>query len=212
MTMTMSEASEKLAAVLRDRGVADERVIAAIASVPREVFVEPVHTEFAYEDQALPIACGQTISQPFIVAYMTEKLGVAAEHEVLEIGTGSGYQAAILSRLAKWVYTIERHDALLAQALERFRRLGIRNVTGLLGDGAQGWPEGGLFDRIIVTAAASQVPKKLLAQLKPGGRMILPLGSRLFRQRLVLLENTGEGVRRQDLLAVRFVPLIGGHG
>jgi protein-L-isoaspartate(D-aspartate) O-methyltransferase len=212
MTMTMSDASDKLVAALRDRGVADERVIAAIASVPREVFVDPAHAEFAYEDQALPIACGQTISQPFIVAYMTEKLGVGATHEVLEIGTGSGYQAAILSRLAKWVYTVERHEALLFQALERFRRLGIRNVTGLLGDGAEGWPEGRLFDRVIVTAAAAQVPAKLVAQLKPGGRMILPLGSRLFRQRLVLLEKTGEGMRRHDLLAVRFVPLIGGHG
>jgi protein-L-isoaspartate(D-aspartate) O-methyltransferase len=212
MTMTMSDASGTLVAALRDRGVADEGVIAAIASVPREAFVDPAHVEFAYEDQALPIDCGQTISQPFIVAYMTEKLGVEATHDVLEIGTGSGYQAAILSRLANWVYTIERHEALLAQALERFRRLGIRNITGIFGDGAEGWPEMRLFDRIIVTAAASRVPAKLVAQLKPGGRMILPLGSRLFRQRLVLLERTGEETRRQDLLPVRFVPLIGGHG
>jgi protein-L-isoaspartate(D-aspartate) O-methyltransferase len=210
--MIISDASRELVAGLKKRGIADERVLAAMAAVPREAFVDPTHTEYAYDDRALPIACGQTISQPYVVAYMTEKLGVEPEHDVLEIGTGSGYQAAVLAQLAREVYTIERHEALLAQALNRFRALGIRNITAIVGDGAEGWPGEHMFDRIIVTAAAREAPQKLLGQLRPGGRMIIPLGSRLFSQRLVQFDKTAEGLRSQDLLAVRFVPLIGGHG
>lgn len=210
--MTMLDASQGLVAALKERGIADDRVLAAMASVPRAVFVDPAQAEFAYDDQALPIACGQTISQPYVVAYMTEKLGIGREHDVLEIGTGSGYQTAILARLAGQVHTIERHEALYFQALQRFRDLHIRNVIAIVGDGAEGWPRERLFDRIIVTAAASEAPAKLLDQLKPGGRMIIPLGSRLFRQRLVLFDKTAEAVQSHDLIAVRFVPLIGGQG
>jgi protein-L-isoaspartate(D-aspartate) O-methyltransferase len=210
--MTKSDASRQLVAALRERGISDERVLAAIGAVPRELFVDPAHAEMAYDDQALPIACGQTISQPYVVAYMTEKLAVGPGDDVLEIGTGSGYQAAILARLARRVFTIERHEALLDEALGRFRAVGIRNVTAVVGDGAQGWPEPRLFDRIIVTAAARELPETLLAQLERGGRMIVPLGARLFSQRLVLFHKTEDGVQRTDLLSVRFVPLIGGQG
>jgi len=207
-----SEASEKLVAALKLRGVEDECVLAAMAGVPREAFVDPAHIAFAYDDEALPIACGQTISQPYIVAYMTAKLGLAPKHDVLEIGTGSGYQTAVLARLAGHVYTIERHEELLTAAVARLRDLGIRNVTAIAGDGAKGWPEAHPFDRVIVTAGAREVPRKLLEQIREGGRMIIPLGSRLFRQRLVQFDKSETGVERTDLLAVRFVPLIGGHG
>jgi protein-L-isoaspartate(D-aspartate) O-methyltransferase len=210
--MILSDASWQLVAALRERGITDERVLAAIGQVPREVFVDPAHADMAYYDQALPIACEQTISQPYVVAYMTEKLAVGPEDDVLEIGTGSGYQAAILARLARRVFTIERHETLLAEALGRFRAVGIRNVTAVVGDGVKGWPEPRLFNRIIVTAAARELPAALLAQLETGGRMIVPLGARLFGQRLVLLQKTEENVQRTDLLAVRFVPLIDGQG
>jgi protein-L-isoaspartate(D-aspartate) O-methyltransferase len=211
--MRTAEASRQLIEALRERGIADDRVLAAMSRVPREAFVDPAHTDFAYEDQALPIDCGQTISQPYVVAYMTEKLAIGPDDEVLEIGTGSGYQAAVLAKLAHRVFTVERHEALLGEALKRFRNLRLGNITAIVGDGAQGWPEESrTFDRIIVTAAAREVPEKLLEQLGPGGRMIIPLGSRLFRQRLVQFEKTADGVQSRDLLAVRFVPLIGGHG
>jgi protein-L-isoaspartate(D-aspartate) O-methyltransferase len=204
--------AKRLIAALRHRGITDERVLAAIAAVPRKAFVDPAHTDDAYEDQALPIACGQTISQPYVVAYMTEKLGLTPELDVLEIGTGSGYQAAVLARLARHVYTIERHEPLLAEALRRFQALGISTITAIAGDGSLGWPDARAFDRIIVTAAATQVPQALLDQLRPGGRMILPLGARPFRQRLVLFDKTGDGVQTTNLLAVRFVPLVGDPG
>jgi protein-L-isoaspartate(D-aspartate) O-methyltransferase len=193
-------------------------VLAAIAAVPRQAFVDPAHIEYAYEDQALPIACGQTISQPFVVAYMTQKLGLMPEHDVLEIGTGSGYQAAVLARLARHVYTIERHEPLLSEAVRRFQDLGIgqglgiSNITAIAGDGSRGWPDARLFDRIIVTAAAREVPQALFDQLRPGGRMIMPLGARLFRQRLVQFDKTADGVQTINLLTVRFVPLVGGQG
>jgi protein-L-isoaspartate(D-aspartate) O-methyltransferase len=207
----IAEDNAELVAALRERGIADERVLGAIAAISREAFVDPDYASSAYADTALPIACGQTISQPYVVGYMTEKLGLAAEHDVLEVGTGSGYQAAILSRLCRHVFTIERHEELYAQAAERFRRLGIGNITAILGDGAAGWPEERSFDRIIVTAAASrEAPQKLLDQLAPGGRMIIPLGSRIFRQRLVQFDRTETGIERKDLLAVRFVPLVPG--
>ena len=210
--------AEALILALEGRGITDERVLAAIAAVPRQAFVDPAHIEYAYEDQALPIACGQTISQPFVVAYMTQKLGLAPEHDVLEIGTGSGYQAAVLARLARHVYTIERHEPLLAEAVRRFQDLGIgqglgiSNITAIAGDGSRGWPDARLFDRIIVTAAAREVPQALFDQLRPGGRMIMPLGARLFRQRLVQFDKTADGMQTINLLTVRFVPLVGGQG
>lgn len=193
---------------LRKRGIHDERVLAAIAHIPREVFIGPIDSDAAYLDVALPIGCGQTISQPFVVAYMTEKLGIESEHEVLEIGTGSGYQAAILADLCRHVYTVERHGELLEEAQKRFDKLGIDNITAIAGDGAKGWPEPRQFDRIIVTAVASKAPQPLIDQLKEGGRMILPLGGRFSSQRLVLLKKTAAGVKTRDLLPVRFVPLI----
>jgi protein-L-isoaspartate(D-aspartate) O-methyltransferase len=210
--MSVSEMHLELVASLRERGITDARVLAAIAAVPREIFVEEDYLASAYADNALPIACGQTISQPYVVAYMTEKLALEPDLEALEIGTGSGYQAAILARLCRHVYTIERHRPLHEEATARFERLGIGNITAIVADGSQGWPEARLFDRIIVTAAARDTPRRLLDQLAPGGRMIVPMGSRLFRQRLVQFDKTGEEVTRTDLLGVRFVPLIGGDG
>lgn len=199
---------EELAERLIERGIKDPRVLDAIAKTPREIFVGPVQSGAAYQDIALPIDCGQTISQPFVVAYMTEKLAVEPEHEVLEIGTGSGYQAAVLARLARHVYSVERHAMLHAEAARRFNRLGIANITTALGDGTKGWPEPKSFDRIIVTAAAPNVPDALVDQLKQGGRMIVPVGRRHWSQRLVLIEKTPAGITRRDLLSVRFVPLV----
>jgi protein-L-isoaspartate(D-aspartate) O-methyltransferase len=210
--MFPSEMNRELVASLRERGIVDAGVLAAVTAVPRDVFVEEASLDSAYADKALPIACGQTISQPYVVAYMTEKLALEPEHEVLEIGTGSGYQAAILAILSARVFTIERHALLHERAVERFARLGVGNITAIVGDGSKGWPEPRSFDRIIVTAAARDAPRMLLDQLTPGGRMIIPLGSRLFRQRLVQFDRTGDGIARTDLLAVRFVPLIGGRG
>ncbi len=203
-----AEKNRDLVAGLRERGITDARVLAAVEAVPRDAFVDPQYVESAYQDTALPIACGQTISQPYVVAYMTETLELEPEHEVLEIGTGSGYQAAILARLCRHVYTIERHEDLHLEAAERFRRLGIDNVTAIVGDGSAGWPEPRQFDRIIVTAAAKAAPQALLDQLKTGGRMIVPMGSRLLRQRLVQFDKTESKLEKRDLLPVRFVPLV----
>ena len=210
--MVLLEDSRGLVAALVERGITDVRVLSAIEAIPREAFVDPFYVASAYLDTALPIACGQTISQPYVVAYMTETLAVAPDHDVLEIGTGSGYQAAVLSRLARHIYTIERHEELHRAALERFERLGITNITAILGDGSAGWPEPRAFDRIIVTAAAREAPQALFDQMKPGGRMIIPVGSRTFRQRLVQFDKSETGVERRDLLAVRFVPLVRGQG
>lgn len=198
----------KLVQQMRERGIHDPSVLDAIGHVPREVFIGSTLEDAAYLDIALPIDCGQTISQPFVVSYMTEKLAPEPGHDVLEIGTGSGYQAAILSRLCRHVYTIERHEVLLDQARRRFQRLGIGNITALVGDGTLGWPEPRQFDRIIVTAAARELPQPLIDQLKIGGRMILPLGKRFALQRLVLIDKTSGGLARQELLPVRFVPLL----
>jgi protein-L-isoaspartate(D-aspartate) O-methyltransferase len=208
--MTTSKDSLDLVAMLRDRGIADARVLEAIAGVPRDRFVDAAYGESAWLDTALPIACGQTISQPYVVAYMTEKLAVGPGHDVLEIGTGSGYQAAVLARLARHVYTIERHPELHASASARFAGLGIGNITAIVGDGAAGWPEPRGFDRIIVTAAAREAPRALLDQLGPGGRMIIPVGARVSRQRLVQYDRTDTDIARTELLPVRFVPLIAG--
>ena len=198
----------KLVEQLRERGIADPDVLNAIRDVPRHEFIGSAADEAAYLDIALPIACGQTISQPFVVSYMTEKLAPEPDHDVLEIGTGSGYQAAILARLCRHVFTIERHETLYDEARMRLAHLGIANVTAMRGDGTLGWPEPRHFDRIIVTAAARELPEALTAQLKEGGRMILPLGKRNGHQRLVLFDKTASGLTRQDLLPVRFVPLV----
>jgi protein-L-isoaspartate(D-aspartate) O-methyltransferase len=178
--------------------------------VPREYFVPTEYAARAYTDHALPIACGQTISQPYVVAYMTEQLAVLPEHRVLEIGTGSGYQAAILSRLARMVVTIERYRTLAAAARIRFETLGYANIDVIVGDGLGGLPEQAPFDRIIVTAAAETVPSALVEQLVDGGVMVLPLGPHARSQSIVKLTKSGEGITREDLIGVRFVPLVSG--
>jgi protein-L-isoaspartate(D-aspartate) O-methyltransferase len=196
---------------LRRRGISDQAVLRAMDEVPREHFVSAELVESAYEDQALPIACGQTISQPYVVAYMTEQLEVEPQHHVLEVGTGSGYQAAVLSRLARDVISVERYRTLADTARERLKTLGFANVTIIAGDGFGGAPGQAPFDRIIVTAAAEEVPEALVAQLAEGGKIVLPLGPRDGTQRLTKLTKTAQGVSRQNLIAVRFVPLLPGQ-
>jgi protein-L-isoaspartate(D-aspartate) O-methyltransferase len=196
---------------LRRRGIGDQAVLRAMDEVPREHFVTPDYVDAAYADQALPIACGQTISQPYVVAYMTEQLAVKPHHRVLEIGTGSGYQAAILSRLAAKVTTIERYRALADSARARLAALGYDNVEVIVGDGMAGAPDRGPFDRIMVTAAAEEIPRALTDQLAEGGIMILPLGPQVRYQTLVRLTRTKEGLARDDLIDVRFVPLLPGQ-
>lgn len=197
---------------LRRRGISDRAVLRAMDEVPREHFVAAEYAESAYADQALPIACGQTISQPYVVAYMTEQLEVGPDSRVLEIGAGSGYQAAVLSRIAREVVSIERYRTLADAARDRLKTLGYDNVTVRVGDGFAGAPEAAPFDRIIVTAAAEEVPQALLAQLAVGGRMVLPLGPRNGPQRITRLTKTPDGkVEREDLIAVRFVPLLPGQ-
>ena len=197
---------------LRRRGISDQAVLRAMEEVPRENFVAPGFTDSAYADQALPIDCGQTISQPFVVAYMTEQLEVGPQHRILEIGTGSGYQAAVLSRLAREVVTIERYRTLADSAHERLQMLGYTNVTVRLGDGMAGAPDLAPFDRIMVTAAAEDVPDALVAQLTAGGKMVLPVGPRHGAQYLVKLTKQADGeLTREELIAVRFVPLLPGQ-
>jgi protein-L-isoaspartate(D-aspartate) O-methyltransferase len=212
----IAQAKIELVMALRRQGIRDKRVLSAIERIPRETFINASFRKQAYEDHALPIECGQTISQPFVVAYMTEQLQVSDRMKVLEVGTGSGYQAAVLSKLCRRVYTIERYRTLLRDALKRFEVLGLHNITAKAGDGAEGWTEQAPFDRIIVTAAAPAVPQKLVQQLKPGGIMIVPVavpgGAQAARgeQNLVRIERTEEGVKREELMPVRFVPLVEG--
>lgn len=196
---------------LRRRGISDQAVLRAMDEVPRERFVQPDFTEEAYADQALPIACGQTISQPYVVAYMTEQLDVKPQHRVLEVGTGSGYQAAILSRLAKEVVSVERYRTLADAARERLQSLGFTNVTVETGDGLSGVPAHAPYDRIIVTAAAENVPEALVDELAEDGAMILPLGPHAGPQRIVKLAKGPDGLTRQNLIWVRFVPLLPGQ-
>ena len=196
---------------LRRRGIRDTGVLRAIERVPRELFVDPAFAGHAYQDIALPIECGQTISQPYVVAFMTEKLELDRNHKVLEIGTGSGYQAAVLSHLCRRVYTVERWRELQKSADRRLAALGITNVTAIIGDGWLGWPPQAPFDRIIVTAAAAEAPKALVEQLKVGGRMIIPLGEDRDRQSLVLIEKSADGLTESSVLPVRFVPLMRGR-
>ncbi len=195
---------------LRRHGIMDAAVLRAMDEVPREHFVTGAYADIAYADQALPIACGQTISQPYVVAYMTERLAVKPEHRVLEIGTGSGYQAAILSRLAREVVSVERYRTLAEAARTRLATLGYSNVEVVVGDGLAGVPEKAPYDRIIVTAAAEQVPQALVEQLGEGGIMVLPLGPHDDAQVIVTLTKTEQGLQRENLIAVRFVPLLPG--
>jgi protein-L-isoaspartate(D-aspartate) O-methyltransferase len=196
---------------LRRRGISDQAVLRAMDAVPRGEFVLPQYADSAYADQAMPIACGQTISQPYVVAYMTEQLDVKRAHRVLEVGTGSGYQAAILSQLAGAVFTVERYRTLARGAEATLKRLGYDNVTVVVGDGLEGLPAHAPYDRIIVTAAAETIPEKLVAELAEGGIMVLPLGDHGGAQRIVKLARGKDGIIRQDLMWVRFVPLLPGQ-
>lgn len=196
---------------LRRAGLTDGDVLNAIERIPRELFVLDHFRDQAYEDQALPISHGQTISQPQIVATMTEALEVKKGHKVLEIGTGSGYQAAVLSKLCRRLYTIERYKSLLAEAEHRFHHLRLHNITSRCGDGARGWPEQAPFDRIIVTAAAAEVPQALADQLAVGGIMVIPVGPERGEQTLVKLTKNEDGSLASRIIAdVRFVPLVAG--
>ncbi|MDE3242005.1 MAG: protein-L-isoaspartate(D-aspartate) O-methyltransferase [Nitrospirota bacterium] len=188
------------------RGITDPGVLAALRRVPRHRFVPDSHARFAYADRPLPIGHGQTISQPAVVAFMTEALALQGREKVLEIGTGSGYQAAVLAELASRVFTIELVEPLAKQAAQRLAELGYVNVIVRAGDGYRGWPEEAPFDAIIVTAATDQVPQPLLDQLALGGRLILPLGASF--QKLTLYRRTKDGYERTDLIPVRFVPLL----
>ena len=196
---------------LRRRGIADKAVLRAMDEVPREHFVEEIFAESAYADQALPIACGQTISQPYVVAYMTEQLDVHSQHRVLEVGTGSGYQTAVLSRLAHEVVSIERYRTLADRARMRLKELGYDNVEIVVGDGFAGVPGRAPYDRIILTAAAETLPQTLLDQLAVNGVMILPLGSHDGSQHIIKLTKKETGTQREDLIPVRFVPMLPGQ-
>jgi protein-L-isoaspartate(D-aspartate) O-methyltransferase len=195
---------------LRRRGIADAATLRAMDEVPREHFVTPEYGDAAYDDHALPIACGQTISQPYVVAYMTEQLEVRPHHRVLEVGTGSGYQAAILSRLAHQVYSIERYRTLAEAAQVRLETLGFQNVHVVVGDGVAGLPEHAPYDRIMVTAAAERIPDALVEQLAEGGVMVVPLGPHDGTQRIVRLRKNGDEIAQEELIHVRFVPLLPG--
>jgi protein-L-isoaspartate(D-aspartate) O-methyltransferase len=195
---------------LRAAGIGDEHVLEAVAAVPRERFVPAAFRDRAYENVALPIGHGQTISQPFIVALMTEALEVNDRHMVLEIGTGSGYQAAVLAHLARRVFTVERHREMARVAEERFKELRLHNVTTRFGDGTKAWPEQPRFDRIIVTAAAASLPDALIESLGEGGVMVAPVGEDKRDQMLIRLRRTESGILREELCAVRFVPLVAG--
>ncbi len=195
---------------LRSQGVTDPQVLGAIEKIPRDLFVPDLFQERSWEDSALPIACGQTISQPFIVGLMTQALNVEPRARVLEIGTGSGYQTAVLSRLARFVYSVERYRTLLAEAETRLKRLGATNVFTRFGDGGDGWPEQAPFDRILVTAAAPGEPKTLLAQLKPNGVLVAPVGRGPVQKLLRYAADGQGGFAAEILCEVRFVPLLDG--
>ncbi|HTO39878.1 MAG TPA: protein-L-isoaspartate(D-aspartate) O-methyltransferase [Rhizomicrobium sp.] len=208
------ERAGPLIQTLREQGISDARVLAAIEKIPRDLFVEDLFERSAYENTALPIPCGQTISQPYVVAYMTAALELDEKMRVLEIGTGSGYQSAVLSGLCRRVYTIERHRPLLAKAQERFNLLKLDNITTRFGDGYKGWEAQAPFDRIIVTAAVAKVPDLLVGQLKIGGKMVIPVGEQggteSISQLLTKIIKTETGVIREQMIPVMFVPMLPG--
>ncbi len=210
--MSIESRKIRLLMDLRNGGVTDTRVLSAIELTPREAFVEETFVDQAYANQALPINCGQTISQPMVVGLMSQALQIGDRQKVLEVGTGSGYQSAILSKLARRVYTIERHRDLLAEAEQRFKVLGLHNITTMVGDGYKGWPGQQPFDRILVTAAARIVPPDLVAQLSDeGGVMVLPVGDvGGLNQEVIRVRKDGKQFTSERLFPVRFVPLVQG--
>ncbi|MEM7752809.1 MAG: protein-L-isoaspartate(D-aspartate) O-methyltransferase [Pseudomonadota bacterium] len=197
---------------LRSKGVMDKRVLEAMEKIDRGAFVKGLFAERAYEDMPLPIACGQTISQPSVVGLMTQALQVDTRQKVLEIGTGSGYQAAVLSQLARRVYTLDRHKRLVKEAQVAFDALGLANITAIAADGTRGLPEQAPFDRILITAAAEDPPGPLLADLKVGGIMVVPVGQSDAVQALIKVTRTETGYDYDELRQVRFVPLVEGMG
>jgi protein-L-isoaspartate(D-aspartate) O-methyltransferase len=200
----------RLLMTLRRAGIGDARVLGAIEKTPREKFVPPAFEDRAYENMALPIGHGQTVSQPYVVALMTEKLELGQRHNVLEIGTGSGYQTAVLARLGRRVFTVERHRELLRAAEARFGELRLRNIVCRVGDGSKGWPEQAPYDRVIVTAAAPEVPASLLDGLASGGILVAPVGGDRRDQQLIRICRKDDGFSTEDLGPVRFVPLVTG--
>jgi protein-L-isoaspartate(D-aspartate) O-methyltransferase len=198
---------------IEKRGISDRYVLEAMRRIPRELFIPPNMREHAYADSALPISEGQTISQPYIVALMTQALELSPDDRVLEIGTGSGYAAAILGYIAREVFTLERHTALAEHAEKLLVRIGIQNVNVIHADGSNGWPEAAPYDGIVVTAAAPEVPEPLIDQLAFNGHLVLPVGSRTTSQDLIQIHKETDGsLVHSDLGPVRFVPLIGNHG
>ena len=195
---------------LRRAGIGDARVLGAIEKTPREKFVPPAFEDQAYENLALPIGQGQTVSQPYVVALMTDKLELGERHNALEIGTGSGYQAAVLARLCRRVFSIERHRELLRDAERRFGELHLRNIVCRCGDGTKGWPEQAPYDRVIVTAAAGQVPPTLIDRLAPGGILVAPVGEDHRDQQLIRIRRHDDAFSTENLGLVRFVPLVAG--
>lgn len=211
-TQDLAERQMQFLYALRSRGVTDKLVLSAMEQVDRGPFIKGLFSNRAYEDTPLPIACGQTISQPSIVGLMTQALQVNPRDKVLEIGTGSGYQAAILSKLARRVYTIERHRRLVQEARSIFAHMDLTNITAITGDGSHGLEDQAPFDRIIVTAAAEDPPGPLLAQLKIGGIMVVPVGQSDAVQSLIRVRKTEQGLDYDELRPVRFVPLLEGLG
>ena len=210
MSDALSEQKMRFMFALRSKGVTDNRVLTAMETIDRGQFVRGLFAERAYEDTPLPTACGQTISQPSVVGLMTQALDVTPRDKVLEVGTGSGYQAAILSTLARRVYTVERHRRLVAEAKTLFQQMDLSNVTAFTADGSHGLPDQAPFDRIILTAAAEDAPGPLLAQLKVGGIMVLPVGQSDAVQSMIKVTRTEDGFDYQELRPVRFVPLLEG--
>jgi protein-L-isoaspartate(D-aspartate) O-methyltransferase len=208
----LAERKMRFLFALRSRGVTDARVLTAMEKVDRGLFVRGTFADRAYEDMPLPIACGQTISQPSVVGLMTQALAVSPRDTVLEVGTGSGYQAAILAQLARRVYTVDRYRRLTREAAELFRQLDITNLTTITADGSFGLPDQGPFDRILVTAAAEDPPGPLLEQLKPGGIMVVPVGQSDAVQSLIKVTRKAKGFDYEELRPVRFVPLVEGLG
>lgn len=210
MNVSLDDKKKTLLNKLKEQGITDEIVLEVIGDIPREDFIPDFLRSQAYENAALPIESEQTISQPYIVAYMTQELRVTKNHKVLEIGTGSGYQAAVLAKLCKRLFTIERHMPLFKGAEEMFKKLRLYNITTLFGNGMKGWKEQQPFDRIMVTAAGEEIPDELLYQLKDGGIMIIPVGAQDETQHVIRITRNGDDFDVKTLLPVKFVPLLSG--
>jgi protein-L-isoaspartate(D-aspartate) O-methyltransferase len=214
MTVGATDAERKMQFLytLRSKGVTDARVLSAMETIDRGPFIRGIFAERVYEDMPLPIACGQTISQPSVVGLMTQALSISPRDKVLEVGTGSGYQAAILSRLARRVYTVDRHSRLVREARTLFEEMNLSNITAITADGSFGLSDQAPFDRILVTAAAEDPPGTLIEQLKIGGIMVIPVGQSNAVQHLIVARKTENGLEYEELRQVRFVPLLEGLG